>query len=288
MRNMQKTPVYLSKVAPDGKSIDFYVKVSSMYLQSGDNRSDRLLSKGGITQKHVFAAWRACIRILRPDVILDIGANHGEMTLPLLFENDSRVFLFEPNGGLSAILARSAAEHIQADRIVVESLALSDTRRNAKMTIDKKWSGTSSLDYEAPDAPYKGEGEQHYEVAEVQTVTLDDYLDATGRNPSSMAVKIDVEGHEPKVLRGAARTLASVPFALITEYDPRQLQLSGFDGHAYLRELAALGTAFFLREDMSVEPVSAVDGFEISHGDLLIASAPALVDFVTSHRSFME
>lgn len=50
-------------------------------------------------------------------------------------------------------------------------------------------------------------GDRSAETADVPAVTLDDYLDAAGIGYADV-VKIDVEGHELPVLRGASRALA--------------------------------------------------------------------------------
>lgn len=272
----------IARVSADGSSISFYLKVGSLRLLPADNRADRLIEKGGVTQPHVLHAWEQVIALMQPAVVLDVGANHGEMIFPLLFRPDAAVVMFEPNVRLAELLKQSAREHINCSQIRVEALAVSDTTGQGTLFLDMKWSGTSSLDYKMPDARYKGEGEQHYKLQQIEKVSVDDYLARIGAPPGPLAMKIDVEGHEPHVVAGAHGALASRPFTLLVEFDPNQLQLAGLQPEAFLEQLLETGDVFLIRQDGKFSPVSHGKDLDIRHGDLLVTSSEAVSRFATN------
>jgi FkbM family methyltransferase len=142
-------------------------------------------------------------RLLRPgDTFVDCGANIGLWSLvaaPQVGE-DGRVIAFEPNPDS----ARRLAEHTgQSSRIRVHARALSESPR--------------SLSFEP--------GEQHnlarvsvHGPMQVRATTLDAAVE-----PPVHGIKIDVEGHELEVLKGASKTLAARPWVVVefnTEHTP--------------------------------------------------------------------
>jgi FkbM family methyltransferase len=75
----------------------------------------------------------------------------------------------------------------------------------------------------------------------VTQVTLDGYARDQGLGRVAF-IKVDVQGHEPEVLRGMAGVLATNPEArLAMEYAPDQLRQAGFEPAALLDALAAQG-----------------------------------------------
>jgi hypothetical protein len=63
-----------------------------------------------------------------------------------------------------------------------------------------------------------------YGVADVPTISLDDYVEQTGARPTCL--KIDVEGFECEVLAGARKTLASKP-SIFIEIHPEHIPMYG-------------------------------------------------------------
>ena len=134
---------------------------------------------------------------LRPDVFVDIGANFG--THGLLFaRSDVHVVAFEPNpecvgfaGELQALNGVSIEWH---------QVAIGEERRDVVLSypVDGTWLG--QVDSPQPVAT----GDDIRTLSVVQR-RLDDYAFKAGR----MLIKIDVEGHELAVLRGATSTLAA-------------------------------------------------------------------------------
>jgi FkbM family methyltransferase len=134
--------------------------------------------------------------LVRPgSVVWDVGAHRGFFTLLLarLVGEGGRVVAFEPDEQ-SLVSLRAAIERNDADNVTVRPVAV--------------WSSTGRVSFERRADT---EGGAHGAVLEergsvtVEATTLDD--EASG-GPAPDLVKIDVEGGEEHVLRGAKALLA--------------------------------------------------------------------------------
>jgi FkbM family methyltransferase len=129
----------------------------------------------------------------RSSLFLDVGANVGMYSvLGCLASQTLRAYAFEPIAENQAILRRNIDSHGFTERISVEPVAASDHDGAATIRIDVD-SSMHSFDVR----PTSGGARQ------VRTVTLDAFTAAAMLSPD--LIKIDVEGHEPAVLAGAAR-----------------------------------------------------------------------------------
>ena len=61
-------------------------------------------------------------------------------------------------------------------------------------------------------------------------------------------MKIDVEGHEPRVFAGASELLRSTQFFAFFEVSRSQLTMSGFDPSEFLQRLTDLGRLYEISE----------------------------------------
>jgi FkbM family methyltransferase len=172
-------------------------------------------------------------------VALDVGANVGAYTLLLgrWVQPGGRVYAFEPAseayGGLTAHVRLNGL----GDAVTCVRAAASASTGTATLAVDGL-SGANRLDASAA-------GER------VETVTLDDFCRREGIRPAF--IKIDVEGAELEVLRGARETIraAGDGLGLFVEMHPtiwRELGIAVADLQAEL-ELQGL-RAVPLRSDV--------------------------------------
>ena len=148
----------------------------------------------------------ALLRVLKPgQVVFDVGADIGYTLLAALRTGPGgRVFAFEPSPRNISYLHRHLVLN-GATNVVVVPAACSDS------------SGLAMFEESVDCAegrlaePRAAGGDSRLSL--VATVTIDEVVRVTGRVPDVM--KIDVEGAEERVLRGAARTLASMRPTLI-------------------------------------------------------------------------
>jgi len=153
----------------------------------------------------VVPAWLP--RLLRPgDACLDVGANAGVFALSLAqgVGPGGRVVAFEPNPALAGRFLASVALNPRLETTLeLDTRAVADVD-GAQVTfypsLDPHNSGTSSLVRGA-----HGTTEAH--ALQVETTTLDSAASARGISAVRFC-KVDVEGVEERVLRGAAGLLA--------------------------------------------------------------------------------
>lgn len=146
-----------------------------------------------------------------PDrVSLDIGADVGEFTIAMLAASRS-VIAFEPRPAQARDLA-SMFDAVGAP-VRVEAAALSDQPGVTTMRVVESDPGRSTIDSDNALGDADGGAVQ---TIEVPVKRLDDlHLGDVG------LVKIDVEGHELAVLRGAADTLTRNRPAVLVEAEER-------------------------------------------------------------------
>jgi FkbM family methyltransferase len=151
---------------------------------------------------------------LRPgDLFLDVGAATGAMTLPVaLGRPQVTVIAFEPSRTARRLLADTLAMNGCADRVEVCDAAVSDAPgvvAFAEMRYDESGRTpylpeTSTLCYDRLNPVSVAE---RYDVP---VVSLDGFFAPRPADAGRVrAVKVDVEGFEVNVLRGAARLLAA-------------------------------------------------------------------------------
>ena len=136
--------------------------------------------------------YRSCVR--PGDVVMDVGAFNGVRTLRLaqLVGTNGRVYAWEPQEAMRDQLRANLILN-GVTQVVVMPFAASSTRGNRAFWLNPSNRGGSSL-HRGQDTRYPG--------GSVQTLPIDNALP-----PQRVSfLKIDVEGHEQEVLRGA-RTL---------------------------------------------------------------------------------
>jgi len=162
-----------------------------LYLDHADARSFALWETSGNVNQRSMALWRALLRLHPWSLILDVGANHGEMLLLPELPQSAQIYAFEPNPALVPLLRRSLADSRVAAEVVASAVGSIDG--HIAMHVDLHWSGTSSLIAANTSGAYR--------TVDVPITRLDTFL--AGLNLSgSLLVKIDVEGLEWEVLQG--------------------------------------------------------------------------------------
>lgn len=145
-------------------------------------------------------------------VSLDIGADVGEFTIAMLAASRS-VIAFEPRPAQARELA--AMFNAVGAPVRIEAVALSDQPGVTTMRVLTVDPGRSTIDTDNPLNDFDEAGSPAQTI-DVRVKRLDDLrLNDVG------LVKVDVEGHELAVLRGAADTLTRNRPAILVEAEER-------------------------------------------------------------------
>lgn len=152
-------------------------------------------------------AWHAVLAGLTGRTVVDVGANYGAYTDLFLAHGASRVIAVEPGPRLGAGLRERFAGNA---RVVVCRQGLSDAPgRLEGVRFHNCWTlaRPGSLGGPAGAISPEAEGVEGAAPFDVELTTLDALVDELGVTELALC-KIDVDGFEPRVLRGARRTLA--------------------------------------------------------------------------------
>jgi FkbM family methyltransferase len=186
----------------DDKPVRCAIDAAPVFLSHPDHAEDRLL------MQRVFES-------LGPgDAFLDVGSHVGLYAIGAAARVGPRghVVAFEPTPATVHKLSRNLALNQLSDRVVIEEVAVSDAAGWVEFTT----TGTSMM-----NSIFAGLPEGHHrpggqlQSIQVRTARLDDYVEP-GRRTTA---KIDTEGHELAVLRGATNLLAS-PARIFVELHP--------------------------------------------------------------------
>ncbi len=143
------------------------------------------------------------LQVAPGSVVYDIGAHIGLYSIILAREvKDSFIYAFEPNPDVYKVLVKNINLIKLGGKITPEEFALSADRGKHTLYISS-YSARSSF-YEL-HARYDNNKIVHTFTVDCYSI---DYLVQSGLCKPPDALKIDVEGHEYEVLRGARETLA--------------------------------------------------------------------------------
>jgi len=197
----------------------------------------------------------------------DIGAHIGlyaALIDTVFYAKQPRTYAFEPTPEIAQV-AQSLARSNELTFSVIEA-ALSDGEGMATLYLSDKSETSNSLN---------SDFRQHAHAVEVRLTTVDAFADQVHVDP--YVLKIDVETHEPAVLRGAMATIERARPWIVCEI------LRDGDHDAVgkvLHDLAALGYAFHPLTDRFPWPTARPGDLRLMTGlgarDWLLA--PSAVD----------
>jgi FkbM family methyltransferase len=189
--------------------------------------------------------------------VVDIGGNVGLICRICAKQvgPGGRVWSFEPDPHTRSYLEHNVR---RCPNVTVSPIALSDENATAKLHIHPA-SGTANslLSFEASS-----------HAVDVECMTLDSFLDANpGISPD--CVKIDVEGAEPKVLRGMRKTIHQFRnLFIVIEFCPQNLANGGYTARDFFDLLVELGlSAEIIGDNGRTSPVDDLEDLLAKLGD---------------------
>lgn len=190
-------------------------------------------------------------------IVIDVGANIGEVTMNLaqLVGPSGFVHSFEPDIDTFGKLSRNLSLN-KFTNIRISPLGLGD--RDEQLVLEAQVSsnrGGSRIH------------RHHSQGQRIQVTTLDSYVAAQTVGPVSL-IKIDVEGFELHVLRGAEQTLRQCKPVLFIELDDDNLRDQGDSASELVQFLE--GQGYQTIEDAATgTPISSTTSFDHCHMDIL-------------------
>jgi FkbM family methyltransferase len=151
------------------------------------------------------------------DLVLDVGGHNGQYAVLFasLVSQSGKVITFEPDPNATATLRANLELNGFQDRVKIESLALFD-ENGEHVFFSKGADSMSSLVRSGLGANAFEPGVIEYRV---KTVRLDDLLKEQVL-PAPAVIKIDTEGAEINILRGAQELLKRGGTTIVCELHP--------------------------------------------------------------------
>lgn len=217
---------YLSKVYPKARMYPAVLKNSdTLFLDLSENMCHTYFYYGELPhEKYTEEFFK---RYLKPgDVFLDIGANIGYFTrlVSNIVGKEGVVHAFEPMPSALCLLKKNTET---LKNVVLHEIALSDQQGTSSFSV-RKYGDTSSLGRDPTAA----------QVIRVEIDTIDNVFKETDRIDM---IKIDVEGFEYEVLKGAIKTIRSKRPLLYFEYIDRYAEEKGITLKDFSKLLKPLG-----------------------------------------------
>jgi FkbM family methyltransferase len=198
----------------------------------------------GITQNiycglQDFAEMAYLLHVLTPrDLFVDVGANVGAYTVLACTAKGARGYCFEPVPSTFVRLRDNLLINDLSSRVTALNLGVADKEGELTFT-----SSGGTLNHVATD------GDQRVPTVSVPVRTLDQLL--AGESPSFL--KIDVEGFETAVLRGAECTLSNPALhSILIELNGAGSKY-GFDEASIVRMLNDYGFSSYLYDPLTRE-----------------------------------
>jgi FkbM family methyltransferase len=169
-----------------------------IYLDIFDRRARKILRTSGDFNVSSIEMWNFLLDCTLWNLVIDVGANYGEMLVWANLPKDVDVLAVEPNLHISYFLDKSLKKI--GINYSISNKAISDFCGKGIFKIDKKWSGTSSL-IKLEDQKIRVV-DKRFMINTIEVATLSSLInqDVSDKN---VLIKIDVEGGEIGVLKGA-------------------------------------------------------------------------------------
>lgn len=174
------------------------------------------------------------VHVAADEVAIDVGANIGwySVLLDRLSEPGARIFAFEPDPATYRLLLQNLATN-QATRVTPVNIALAAAPGTSRLRRYRDRNNGRHTLMEGPD----GSGG----TVDVPVGRLDTFWQEHGLGGRRVRLlKIDVEGYEYFVLRGAGELLNRCD-CLLLEYAPWAFHAAGLDIRSMMDELQACG-----------------------------------------------
>ena len=213
----------LCEIAKNFNVVAFSVKGDYGVIQN--TTEDRVMTPYYAETGH----WGALVKSLLSDYFgpaggtyFDVGANIGLTTIPIATNPKVTCISLEPSPQNFAYLQKNVAANCPNGNVHAKQIAAFDKPSTLEFELNPENTGDNRIRL-GTDIDLMGEGK--WRTVSIQALPLDEIA---GTVTMPIAVKIDVQGAEPFVVKGGRKTLASAGL-LILEFSPYSMARMGAD-----------------------------------------------------------
>lgn len=194
--------------------------------------------------------------------VIEVGANIGYYTLGMARRvgRQGRVLALEANPHMANFVRKSMGFNGLLDRVEIIEKAASDTQGEVSFMVSRQFGGSGHI-----LVPESGIGADQT-IISVKTVRLDDI----GVQAADI-IRMDAEGSEPLILRGAERLLANPDIIVCMEWSPIQMR-SRASVPELVAWLEAMNFLFWrIEPDARLRPIPAREMASLNHCDVVMS-----------------
>ena len=192
-----------------------------LYYSVGTSLIDRIRA-GQIYEPDVTTATIRELQKYETPIVMDVGANIGLMSLNILkFFPSTKIYAFEPGPHQRELLSKTVNANSLDKQVKIYDVALSDSNGTATFSVH-------STAHASGDGFKDTKRAGNTKSISVKTQKLDDWWLLNGK-PKVNFVKIDTEGAELLVLRGAINFLDQIKPTLLLELTSLNLRVYDYD-----------------------------------------------------------
>lgn len=217
---------------PHGRRTTEYAGFTLVYSRR-NSLVERIERWGSYEQATIDAITRA-LSASASRTLVDVGANIGLVSLAVLATlPDAKVYAFEPGAQQRSLLAETIRRNGLERRLELSPLALSDTAGEARFAVHPSRNAAGD--------GFRDTGRSgRSRLVTVETETLDAWWEKQGR-PEVAVVKLDTEGSELLILRGAAVMIGRCRPVLFLEIQEENLRAYPYSAGDVRHAVESLG-----------------------------------------------
>lgn len=177
-----------------------------MYVDARDISVTPHLLVDGTWEPEITKVFREYVT--NESVVFDVGANLGFFGIIAGASNPAGIHFFEPNPELTPLIGSSIAINGLSAKARINTVAIGDKKEELKLHLVGDYIGSSSL-LDVPTVQAVTIAGQDIDIDRsftVPVITLDQYCKDNAVKKVDL-IKIDVEGFEPQVYKGMAKTI---------------------------------------------------------------------------------
>lgn len=215
--------IYLNRRTNKDGTVTREINGLSMQLDLNDAGLSKDLICQGVREKYSSEVYRTELARLSDQVdkvvVLELGANIGYYALLAadVLGNDGRIYAFEPSPANIDLLRSNLAANGFTNQVTISRRAIGADEGTVAFELTEKHNQNRLQNEYIED-----EGDQVNEIIEVETTSVDSFLDEKGISENNVnVVRMDVQGAEWEVFQGMTKLLDSdVPMVLFIETHP--------------------------------------------------------------------
>lgn len=258
----QRKSVYLG----DNRVLSKTVFGHKMFLDSRDLSLTPHIIMDGFWERWITNAFVDLIE--KDSHVVDIGANVGYYSLLAASKltGEGKITSFEANPGIAELLFDNIHINGFGHKCQVVQKAVYSENGKLNFKVFGKFLGSSSI--YATDETAKNFNDSLNNIS-VESVTLDSFFPAGEKID---LIKMDAEGAEPYILRGAVRVLKENPnLKIIMEFSPSIIAVAYESVELFFNDLQSLGFKMYLIDyDSSLKRISKELAHTLRHCDVLL------------------